>query len=145
MRKEPIPIAGNENPWRRLRCCAIAWSLYTDKASAHLFKSFGLAVEQVPQMHTELSIEVQGVTSPCPVKHFLNPLERLASVFSWQTHKLSIALLSFFPSECPLYWSVSLFSFIYWPVSLCATQVTPTYFSFNLKLLLIRHHLRLNY
>lgn len=95
--------------------------------------------------YTEFSLEIQGVPSPGPARHLLNPSGRSGSIFSWQAHKVSIAPL--FPSlqGAPNIGSVSLSLFYLLTCFFVCVPVLPSNLSLHLKLLLVIHHFRSNY
>lgn len=85
----------SRNPWWRPCRRAITLPLYIGAANQVLI-CLKAAIWEAAQIHTELSIEIRGVSSPRPARRFLNPSGGLGSIFSWRAQKVSIALL--FPS-----------------------------------------------
>lgn len=132
----------SRNPWRRSGRCAVALSLYTDRANQVLI-CLKAAIWKEPKS-TEFSIEIQGVPSPRPAQHLLNPSGRSGSIFWWQAHKGSIAPL--FPSiqGAPNIGSVSLFLLYLSTCFFLCVPVLPSNLSLHLKRLLVIHHFRSN-
>lgn len=100
----------SRNPWWRPCRRAITLPLYIGAANQVLI-CLKAAIWEAAQIHTELSIEIRGVSSPRPARRFLNPSGGLGSIFSRRAQKVSIALL--FPSlqAAPNIGSLSLFLF----------------------------------
>lgn len=115
----------SSNPWRRWGHCAIALSLYTDQANQVLI-CLKAAIWEAAQIHTEFSIEIQGVDDT-----FWILQEDWAPSFHGKHIKFLLPF-SFFTFRV-LQILVQLAFLIYWLVSLCASQSFHPIFLFTLN------------